>query len=51
MEGDQQVKSLEEENEETDLRCCLIPLCSKAVADQEAGRFVSKPSQCIVILC
>ena len=27
-----------------------VPLCSKAVADQEAGRFASKPSHHIVIL-
>ena len=48
MECDHCVKSLEE-NEEMHWKCCVVPLCSKTVADQ-AGRFASKPSQRIAIL-
>ena len=48
-EGDHCVKSLEE-NEKTDLGCRLGTLCSKAGADQ-AGRFASKPSHHIAVLC
>ena len=36
-------------NEEMHWKCRVVPLCSKTVADQ-AGRFASKPSQCIAIL-
>ena len=45
------MKSLEEENEETDWRCrtCRYHfVLSKAAADQEAGRFALKPSHRIV---
>ena len=47
--GDHRVKSFEE-NKETDWRYHVVSLCSEAVADQ-AGRFASKPSHRIPILC